>query len=163
MWSWQSDENPDLVSLLRGPLPQTGWTELVEGVLTSGVVHKLVCLSAGLSIARTLCSSQQASSRPDDERVLRLVEDWLDDPTDEAFEAICAGLFGEPDDAEVSPKFDCHDVVWWAARISTASVLVPEATWALESLILNARDAMSHARIRDAALAGILARCDQLP
>lgn len=136
MWTCRKQDNPSVVELLEADDDGStnAWTDSLETAADDAVEGKVLCVCAALAIARHVHGEQQpllaGGVAP-----LTLLEQWIDDPTNERFEQITQLLFVNRR-IGVGPLPD--RISWWALRVATASVGNYEAGWALRSLCENA-------------------------
>jgi hypothetical protein len=121
-----------VVSVLAGPADGLAWCDRLENAAAGAVVGKVLCVCAAAAVARTALAvsalAPEEAARAAD--AVGLVVSWVDDPTNERFERICALIFGEGRQAaDLGP----HGVVWRALRTATSSVGNDEAGWALRA------------------------------
>jgi hypothetical protein len=113
---------------LTPPTADCRWCDQLESAAGDALTGKVLCVCAGAAMARAVlaeCLDAPSSAAA----ALDLMWRWIDEPTVERFDRICATIFpkGEP------PALDAHGVVWWALRIATSSVGYGESGWALGS------------------------------
>jgi hypothetical protein len=129
-WTWDVRRHPVLaqtVADLRGPAAGLEWCAWLEAAAQDEVVGKVLCVCAAAAVARAVLAVAPLTpgERKQSEDALHLLSQWIDDPTDERFERICALIFGR--------DYGLHGAVWWALRTATSSVGNDEASWALAS------------------------------
>jgi hypothetical protein len=113
--------------VLAPPTAVGGWCAQLESA-ADALTGKVLCVCAAVGVARAVVSA--CSDCPEQAgAALDLLEGWIDDPTEERFDQICATIFPEGE----LPTLDPHGVVWWALRTATSSVGNGEAGWALAS------------------------------
>jgi hypothetical protein len=85
-----------------------------------------------MAIAREVLAAEMSVAKDSGEITpLRLLGEWIDDPTEERFAWISALIF---DERQPSPDPDPNGVVSWALRTATSSVGNYEAGWALATV-----------------------------
>ncbi len=136
MWTCRKQDNPSVVELLDADDDgaTTAWAESLETAALNALEGKVLCVCAALAIARHVHGEQQPLLA-DGVAPLRLLEHWIDEPTNERFEQITQLLFDNRRTG-IGPIPD--RISWWALRVATASVGNFEAGWALRSLCDNA-------------------------
>lgn len=154
MWSWSETAHPHIVAVFAGTSSGLDWCDRLDGAATS-VVSKVLCVCAATAIAREVLA-REAAFPPAARDALNLVEEWIDEPTDERFERICATIFP----AESVPALDPYGVVWCALRTATSTAEgYGEAGWALRSTCSTAlRAGLSADQLREIAARAVAAR-----
>ncbi len=132
-WSWEPQEQPKIVELLNKPTRGRGWCDRLDEA-NGHVTGKVLTVCAALSIARESVSTKPAlQAVRDDLAALALLDEWIDDPSDERFERICRMIFGDRDEPDAAAELS--HAVWWALRCATAHPDgCGESAWALEAL-----------------------------
>ena len=129
-WTWEPWAHPRVVRLLAEPADDLEWCVGLDHAPTDAVVGKVLCVCAAVAIAREVLTTGSRIG-PDAAVALTLLDEWIDDPTEERFDRIC-GLIFPP---ERSPDFDPFGLVWWALRTATSTAEgYGEAGWALQSM-----------------------------
>ena len=131
-WTWNSQEHPEVAAALAAPAVDLEWCDQLESAPSDMVVGKVLCVCAASSIARLVLDGQGGDvSQASDS--LKLLDCWIDEPTDERFDRICEVIFEEdwPESAAIK-------VAWWALRTATSAVGCGEAGWALGGACDNA-------------------------
>lgn len=128
IWTWNPQEHPRVLLALDVSPTDNEWCYRLEDSAEDAVVGKVLCVCASLLIAQTVTSAEKESGIINTE-ALKVLEEWIDIPTEERFQEICSKIFN--DDNAQSPNL--HPVCWWALRTATASVGNLEAGWALSS------------------------------
>jgi hypothetical protein len=146
-WTWDASMHPGVASALTS----SNWCNELEQSASDPIIGKVLCVCAGLAVAREVVGDSPANSS----EALKLLDDWIDDPTVERFDRICDIIFGPDESVEVGP----HGVIWWALRTATSSVGNFEAGWALSSTC-GAAVASGHDPevLRAVAMKGVLAK-----
>ncbi len=153
MWTWDDRMHPQVARVLEETPDGLNWCNRLEHAPADATVGKVLCVCVATAIAREVLAAElgPSDSIHGAARPLDLVGRWVDCPTDERFEGICAHLFGgDPDQIDPDP----HGVVWWALRTATSSVGNYEAGWALEAV----RDSATSAGFSGEALHEIAKR-----
>ena len=136
MWTCRATDNPSVIKLIDGHAATSGrdWAEQLETLAGDAITGKVLCVCAGLAIARRC----ETSTMPADDQALSVLQQWIDDPTDQRFERLSAWLIDDPPsrrDPEMAP------VTGWALRVATSSVGNYEAGFALAALCERAEAA----------------------
>jgi hypothetical protein len=131
-WKWDTRKHPRVVGVLADSTFGEGWCDKLETAATDAAVGKMLCVCAAAAIARKVADAERLAKEDPQQAVdaLDLLGSWIDGPSDERFERICALIFpqgGQPVDP-MPPR-----VAWWALRTATSSVGNSEAGWALEA------------------------------
>jgi len=152
-WTWDRGAHPRVSAVLAPPVAD-GWCDRLESA-GDALTGKVLCVCAAAAVARAVVAACSNSPHRAAE-ALELLWRWIDEPTDERFDRICATIFpeGEP------PPLDPHGVVWWALRTATSSVGNGEAGWALASTCAAAEAAgFSPEQLRGLAEQELASRC----
>ena len=157
-WSWEPQAHPIVLGLLAQPVADLGWCARLDHAPTDSIVGKVLCVCAAAEITRTVLVARQGVGQAATD-ALALLDRWIDDPTEERFQAICGLIFP----AELSPELDSYGLVWWALRTATSTAEgYGEAGWALESTCGGAiRAGFSPDQLRVIAERAVLARQHQ--
>ncbi|NQT40206.1 MAG: hypothetical protein HQ581_22125 [Planctomycetes bacterium] len=152
--------HPEVIHVLDELSGELGWCDQLESAPADAIVGKVLCVCAGMGIARTVLAAELKDCLCKAAESLEVLSEWVDCPTDERFEHICALIFDEeqplPDD------LDPHGVVWWAIRVATSSVGNYEAGWALTSLCNAAmKVGFDNESLREIARRELLSRLDR--
>lgn len=140
-WTWNSAEHPGISHVFSSAKSTSQWYDDLEKSASDAVTGKVLCVVAGLAIARAVIETEF----PDHERLaesislLDLADAWIDDPSDDRFDKIAEFLFDEGREWPVAD--DPLKVVWGALRIATSSVGDYEAGWALGRVVDDATKA----------------------
>lgn len=127
-WTWDPTAYPPVADVLSEPTTDLGWCGRLEDAPADTLFGKVLCVCAASAVAREALKARSILTAVAAEALV-LLDDWIDDPTDERFDRIC-GLIFPPDR---SPDFDPYGLVWWALRTATSTVGFSEAGWALGS------------------------------
>jgi hypothetical protein len=140
-------------ALSNPPGEPLSWTDALEDAPSDFIVGKVLCVCAAKAIANDLIVVEFGNTDAFRQAMepVDLLNDWIDDPTDERFERIRALIF---DENSPLAEFDRHDVVWWALRVATSAVGCKEAGWALGGVV----DHAMKAGVREGDLRAIAAR-----
>lgn len=155
MWTWEPWAHPRVVSLLAEPAANLGWCARLDHAPTDTVVGKVLCVCTAAAVAREVLTAGPGVGPPA-ANALALLEEWIDDPTEERFNRICGIIFRE----DQSPDLDPYGLVWWALRTATSTAEgYGEAGWALETACSGAlRAGFSPDQLRAIAERAVLAR-----
>jgi hypothetical protein len=125
-WTWDGDSHPSVLAALAPPAGDDGWCDRLEDAAGDALTGKVLCVCAAAAVARAVLAASPETP-PQAAAALNLLWQWIDDPTRERFDRICATIFAEggPD------ALDPHGLVWWSLRTATSSVGNFEAGWAL--------------------------------
>jgi hypothetical protein len=134
-WTWDAQEHPDVAVALAAPAADLGWCDRLETAPADPTVGKVLCVCAAAAIAREALASHGGNASQA-VAALELLDQWIDEPTEERLERICSLIFEEE-----SPELDSHGVVGWALRTATSSVGNFEAGWALRTTCSAALEA----------------------
>ncbi len=137
-WSWDEVIHSNVMGVLAAPaddLPK--WCNRLETAPTDAVVGKVLCVCGAVAIAQKLIANSPETTS-EEEDILELLNQWINNPTDERWEHICNLL-----EDEKTEEFGPYGVLWWALRTATSSVGNYEAAWALASTC-GAAEAMGY-------------------
>jgi hypothetical protein len=153
LWTWDAREHADVAVALAAPASDLDWCERLETAPKDGVVGKVLCVCAASSIARLVLFGQSGGvSEALD--ALELLDCWIDDPTPERFDRICALIFEEG-----LPESAMNRLAWWALRTATSCVDCWEAGWAFQALCDTALESgFSAEQLRATAERAVAAR-----
>lgn len=130
------------------------WCHRLESSAAHAIVGKVLCVCAAAAVARTVLAAQPGAG-PECAAALALLDQWIDDPTEDRFRQICDTIFSEGELPDLGPG----GVAWWALRTATSSVGNYEAGWALASTCGPAVDAgFTPAELRGVVERALLAR-----
>jgi hypothetical protein len=153
-WTWDAQEHPGVAEVLAAPANDLEWCGRLENAPSEAIIGKVLCVCAAAAIAREVVEAHSAAT-PLGIEALELLGRWIDDPTDERFERICALLFGEHKRTDL----DSFSIVGWALRTATSSVGNYEAGWAFEATCKTAVTAgFNPERLRQIAEREVLSR-----
>ena len=154
-WTWDRRGHPRVWAVLVPPAADRGWCGRLESAAADALTGKVLCVCAAAAVARAVLAAspecpEQAGA------ALGLLERWIDKPTEERFDRICATIFPEGEPTALDP----HGVVWWALRTATSSVGNGEAGWALASTCVAAEAAgFSSEQLHGLAEEELASRC----
>ncbi|WP_020470403.1 hypothetical protein [Zavarzinella formosa] len=125
----------NVAAVFTAPAIDLGWCGRLESAAGNAILGKVLCVCAAAAVARAVL---QVTPRVSDQAsdALKLLCRWIDDPTIERFEHLCALIF-----CDEPPEFDPHGVLGWALRTATSSVGNHEAGWALTTACRAATEA----------------------
>lgn len=144
-WTWDAIAHPTVSHVFFTARTGFQWYDDLENAPTDPVVGKVLCVVAGVAIARAVLEKSFADhvALATSYELLDLADAWIDDPTDARFGRITDFLFG---DETVWPNSDPRNVVWAALRVATSSVGNYEAGWALGIVVGDANNATIDAK-----------------
>lgn len=138
MWTWNAELHSGVARAFASPIQDIDrWCHNFENAPYDPVIGKVLCVCAASAIARAVLADQPEQDA-EATSALDLLDQWIDDPTDERFDQICAII--SPEDEE-PPDLGPHGVGFWALRTATSSVGNYEAGWALSSTCGSAESA----------------------
>jgi hypothetical protein len=161
-WTWDDRTHPQVMGILDMPSGDLGWCDGVENAPTDALVGKVLCVCVGMAIAREVVSAELGGTDTFGKAMepLDLLDQWVDRPTDERFQRICALLFDKKHGW--ATDFDGHGVVWWALRVATSSVGNFEAGWALHNVCSAAIEShFSDTGLREIAKRELVSRMER--
>lgn len=140
-WTWDAAEHPE-ISIVFSSASRSRWSDALENAARDAVTGKVLCVVAGLAIARAVIEKEYSGHELSAECVvlLDLANAWIDDPSDEKFEQITQFLFD--DKREWCESRNPLKVAWGALRIASSSVGNYEAGWALSVVVSDATEAI---------------------
>jgi hypothetical protein len=157
-WTWHRRKHPEVNALLAAnPAdPEVGtalWCDRLESAPADAIVGKVLCVCIASAVARAAIA--QSGDDPETVRALDLLDQWIDDPTNERFEAVTALIFPARECPEIGP----HAVSRWALRTATAAVGCAESGWALAATCQAAlKSGLRTEELRETAVQAVLAR-----
>lgn len=152
-WTWSPIEHPRVMRVFAEGCTNLDWCDQLETAASDATTGKVLCVCAALGIARRTVGDSKVDVHLATD-ALRLLEQWIDDPTGERFDHICSLIFDED-----APALDQSGIVWWSLRVATSSVDNFEAGWALGSACQHAVGAgQNPSDLRRIAQSAVLAR-----
>jgi hypothetical protein len=154
-WTWEPWADPRVASLLAEPAADLGWCVRLDHAPTDPVVGKVLCVCAAAGVAREVLAAGPGVG-PAAAGALALIDEWINDPTEDRFKRICGIIFPP----EQSPDLDPYGLVWWVLRTATSTAEgYGEAGWALETTCSGAlRAGLSPDQVRAIAERAVMAR-----
>jgi hypothetical protein len=135
-WTWDEAAHAVVADVLASPSTACNlddWCDRLETAPRDAVVGKLLCVCAAAAIARAVVAAWDDTSQSIN--ALDLLDRWIDDPTDEAFDQITTLIFDE------GTADGLHTTSRWALRTATSSPGNYEAGWALAATCSAALEA----------------------
>src|SRR5688572_14023717 len=93
-WTWDVRAHPDVAGVLAAPASDLEWCRRLETAAADATVGKVLCVCAAAGVAREVLANRHGATQQA-ANALGLLDQWIDEPTDERFERICSLVFGE--------------------------------------------------------------------
>jgi hypothetical protein len=140
-WTWNATDHPRVSEFVSSTASTRKWCDELETAASDKVTGKVLCVVAGVAIARAVIAKKYSGHERLQESValLDLADAWIDDPADERFDQIARFLFD--DEREWLESGDPLKIAWGALRVATSSVGNFEAGWALGIVVEDADEA----------------------
>jgi hypothetical protein len=88
-WTWAVRAHPDIAKVFYTPAADLEWCGRLETAATDATIGKVLCVCAAAAVAREVLAARGEAAQ-DAVEALKLLDRWIDDPTEQRFQHICS-------------------------------------------------------------------------
>ncbi|WP_431689045.1 hypothetical protein [Hahella sp. NBU794] len=157
-WVWDPKENPKIVELIDSNDESVNWCDALDRAKNCSIgITLAVCASLSI-VKRVIACSDGLDSFPGDEYAIKVLEAWIDEPTEKNFSLVFSLLYGDEDIDQGAQNISPYTKGALRCAISHPDGC-GEITWALESFCEDLVGiGYDPAWIREVGLRGVKAR-----